>query len=127
MSTYSGRLVCLVYPPKIPGKRRPQPRFRKEPTEFADMVLRPAVASWSWSDGRIAGLTNPDASVAVIADESTAVPPSSERWGFPQAGGQSLSYWLQQVRCDELLDHRTTPGLPEAAGTVVVGSGVSIS
>ncbi|KAF2108120.1 FAD dependent oxidoreductase [Lophiotrema nucula] len=40
-------------------------------------------------------------------------------------GGQSLSYWLQQVRCDPLLDHRTTPDLPKEADTVIIGSGIT--
>lgn len=91
------------------------------------MVLRPAVASPPGPNGVIVGLTNPDTSATVNVDESTTVPPKGERWGFPRPGGQSLSYWLQQVRCDELLDHRTTTELPQTADTVVIGSGVSIS
>lgn len=85
------------------------------------------MASPSKPNGVIVGLTNTDTSATVNVDETTTVPPKSERWGFPRPGGQSLSYWLQQVRCDELLDHRTTAELPETADTVVIGSGVSIS
>lgn len=47
------------------------------------------------------------------------------RTGFPRPEGQSLSYWLQGVRANPLLDHRTTPDLPESADTVIIGSGVS--
>lgn len=90
------------------------------------MVIGPAVASPSRPDGLIVGLTHHDTSAIINVDESTTVPPKGERWGFPRAGGQSLSYWLQQVRCDELLDHRTTAELPKTADTVVIGSGVSI-
>ncbi|KAI4950480.1 hypothetical protein J4E91_004363 [Alternaria rosae] len=43
----------------------------------------------------------------------------------PKQGGQSLSYWLQQVRCDPLLNHRTTEELPQEADTVIVGSGIT--
>ncbi|KAI1078920.1 DAO-domain-containing protein [Whalleya microplaca] len=45
--------------------------------------------------------------------------------GFPKPSGQSLSYWLQGVRCDPLLDHRTTPNLPPSADTVIIGSGIT--
>lgn len=44
---------------------------------------------------------------------------------FPKTSGSSLSYWLGSVRSDPLLDHRTTPNLPEFANTVVIGAGVS--
>lgn len=36
-----------------------------------------------------------------------------------------MSYWLQQVRCDPLLDHRTTQNLPAQADTVIIGSGIT--
>lgn len=49
-----------------------------------------------------------------------------ERFGFPKQNGRSLSYWLQGVRSDPLLDHRTTSELPSAADIVIIGSGVSI-
>ncbi|KAI0121375.1 FAD dependent oxidoreductase [Xylariales sp. AK1849] len=50
---------------------------------------------------------------------------ADKRWGFPRPRGQSLSYWLQQVRCDELLNHRTTDELPGHADTVIIGSGLT--
>ncbi|KAH7389681.1 FAD dependent oxidoreductase-domain-containing protein [Phaeosphaeria sp. MPI-PUGE-AT-0046c] len=56
---------------------------------------------------------------------STPRPSESATSGFPKQTGQSLSYWLQQVRCDPLLDHRTTPDLPDDADTVIIGSGLS--
>jgi hypothetical protein len=54
---------------------------------------------------------------------STGIP--QERFGFPKQDGPSLSYWLQGVRSDHLLDHRTTPELPLSADIVIIGSGVS--
>ncbi|KAF1358401.1 DAO-domain-containing protein [Lizonia empirigonia] len=56
---------------------------------------------------------------------SAASPSNQTRTGFPKQGGQSLSYWLQQVRCDPLLNHRTTKDLPESVDTVVIGSGIT--
>ena len=75
-----------------------------------------------------AAITKPGLSDALNVDEYASAPSqqgSGERWGFPRLEGQSLSYWLQQVRCDELVDHRTTQDLPKSADVVVVGSGVS--
>ncbi|RFU32978.1 hypothetical protein B7463_g3391, partial [Scytalidium lignicola] len=48
---------------------------------------------------------------------------SQECFGFPKQNGRSLSYWLQGVRCDPLLDHRSTPELPLSADIVIIGSG----
>ena len=45
--------------------------------------------------------------------------------GLPLAKGMSLSLWLQTVRCDKLLDHRSTEAVPSSAEVVIVGSGVS--
>ena len=45
--------------------------------------------------------------------------------GFPKEGPYSLSYWLQGVQGDPLLNHRTTPELPSSVDIVVIGSGVS--
>ncbi|KAL1737943.1 FAD dependent oxidoreductase-domain-containing protein, partial [Schizophyllum fasciatum] len=45
--------------------------------------------------------------------------------GLPLAEGMSLSQWLQNVRANPLLDHRTTDALPEAADVVIIGSGIS--
>lgn len=80
-------------------------------------------------DARLGGVTQvtlPEtSSVALNVEEYASNPPKGARTGFPKQGGQSLSYWLQQVRCDPLLDHRTTEDLPQDADTVIVGSGIS--
>ena len=80
-------------------------------------------------DARLGGVTQvtlPDtSSVALNVEEYASSPPNRARTGFPKQGGQSLSYWLQQVRCDPLLNHRTTETLPEDADTVIIGSGIS--
>ncbi|KAL1407892.1 hypothetical protein Q8F55_007328 [Vanrija albida] len=44
--------------------------------------------------------------------------------GLPVAEGMSISHWLQTVRSDPLLDHRTTRDLPDSAEAVVIGSGI---
>ncbi|KAK0210807.1 FAD dependent oxidoreductase [Desarmillaria ectypa] len=44
---------------------------------------------------------------------------------FPKQEGQSLSYWLQDVRSNPLLDHRTTEEPPEDADVVMIGSGAT--
>ncbi|THU84146.1 DAO-domain-containing protein [Dendrothele bispora CBS 962.96] len=44
---------------------------------------------------------------------------------FPQLKAQSLSYWLQGVRANPLLDHRTTENVPEEADVVIIGSGMT--
>lgn len=75
--------------------------------------------------GSAPGVTLPDTPVVLNADDYASEPLSQGRTGFPKRGGQSLSYWLQQVRCDPLLDHRTTEQLPRQADTVVIGSGLS--
>ncbi len=49
-------------------------------------------------------------------------PPADPR--FP-VNHPSLSYWLQSVRNDPLLDRRTTESLPATSDVVVIGSGVS--
>ncbi|KAH7084666.1 FAD dependent oxidoreductase-domain-containing protein [Paraphoma chrysanthemicola] len=58
-------------------------------------------------------------------EEHASTPANAARTGFPKQEGQSLSYWLQQVRSDPLLDHRTTSDLPKEVDTVIVGSGMS--
>ncbi|KAK8024316.1 FAD dependent oxidoreductase [Apiospora rasikravindrae] len=77
----------------------------------------------------VTGVTKPDSSAVLNVDEAigggTDTVVSSGQWGFPKAKGQSLSYWLQQVRCDELISHRTTAELPETADTVIIGSGIT--
>lgn len=49
------------------------------------------------------------------------VPPATGLWPVDRP---SLSYWLQGVRADPLLDYRTEGGLPQEAEVVVIGSGV---
>jgi glycine/D-amino acid oxidase-like deaminating enzyme len=76
--------------------------------------------------GGAASVTLLDSSDAALnAEEYASGPPQGVRTGFPKQGGQSLSYWLQQVRCDPLLDHRTTESLPQEADTVIIGSGIT--
>lgn len=73
------------------------------------------------------GVTTTD-SPAVLNVSDHAFPDVDGNWtGFPKQTGQSLSYWLQGVRCDPLLDHRSTPELPASADIVIIGSGVSRS
>ncbi|KAK6856672.1 FAD dependent oxidoreductase [Apiospora arundinis] len=90
------------------------------------MVLKQILTSAEPAD-LITSVTRPDTSVVLNVDESIGSEkrPGDGQWGFPRPKGQSLSYWLQQVRCDELLDHRTTELLPERADTVIVGSGIT--
>lgn len=74
--------------------------------------------------GGVTEVTLSDTSAALNVEEHASAQPEQVRTGFPKQGGQSQSYWLQQVRCDPLLDHRTTDQLPKEADTVVIGSGV---
>lgn len=82
-------------------------------------------ASSSPRIGSAVGVTIPDVPGVLNAEEYASAPLPHGRTGFPRQSGQSLSYWLQQVRSDPLLDHRTTEVLPKQADTVVVGSGIS--
>ncbi|KAF1967608.1 DAO-domain-containing protein [Bimuria novae-zelandiae CBS 107.79] len=75
--------------------------------------------------GSVAAVTLSDTAAVLNAEEYASKPLSQGRTGFPKQSGQSLSYWLQQVRCDPLLDHRTTEHLPQQADTVIIGSGIS--
>ncbi|KAF1940213.1 DAO-domain-containing protein [Clathrospora elynae] len=75
--------------------------------------------------GGASSITLPNTSAALNVEEYASSPTSHARTGFPKQGRQSLSYWLQQVRCDPLLDHRTTKELPKEADTVIIGSGIS--
>jgi len=68
-------------------------------------------------------VTKSDTTAALNVDEYSASD-AGKRTGFPRPSGQSLSYWLQGVRCDPLLDHRSTLDLPLEADTVIIGSGV---
>lgn len=64
--------------------------------------------------------------IALMRLDELATTDANGHWtGYPKRSGQCLSYWLQGVRCDPLLDHRTTPELPQYADTVIIGSGVS--
>ena len=58
---------------------------------------------------------------AATEDAKPATPQVS---GLPLAKGMSLSQWLQNVRSNPLLDHRTTEALPETADVVIIGGGV---
>ncbi|KAF2642394.1 DAO-domain-containing protein [Massarina eburnea CBS 473.64] len=75
--------------------------------------------------GSVTGVTLPAVPAILNADDYASAPPDHQRTGFPKQGGQSLSYWLQQVRSDTLLDHRTTNELPLEADVVVIGSGIT--
>lgn len=75
--------------------------------------------------GSVTGVTLPNSSAVLNAEEHASPPTDHQRTGFPKANGQSLSYWLQQVRSDPLLDHRSTENLPEQADTVIIGSGIT--
>ncbi|PYH42519.1 NAD(P)/FAD-dependent oxidoreductase [Aspergillus saccharolyticus JOP 1030-1] len=46
-------------------------------------------------------------------------------FGFPKQADYSISHWLQSVKDDPLLNHRTTPELPQSADVVIIGSGMS--
>jgi glycine/D-amino acid oxidase-like deaminating enzyme len=77
--------------------------------------------------GSVAAITLSDTPAVLNAEEYASAPVDDKRTrtGFPKQGGQSLSYWLEQVRCDPLLDHRSTEALPKQADTVIIGSGLS--
>jgi hypothetical protein len=79
-------------------------------------------------DTRVGGassVTLPNTSAALSVEEYTSQSSSHGRTGFPKQGGQSLSYWLHQVRFDPLLNHCTTEELPKDVDTVVIGSGLT--
>ncbi|KAG9190563.1 hypothetical protein G6011_08651 [Alternaria panax] len=75
--------------------------------------------------GGASGVTLPETSAVLNVEEYASQSQSHGRTGFSKQGGQSLSWWLQQVRCDPLLDHRTTNGLPYEADTIIIGSGIT--
>lgn len=66
-----------------------------------------------------------------VGDESLTGPAQaieasvSPTTSLPLAEGMSLSYWLQGVRANPLLDHRTTEDLPKEAEVVIIGSGMT--
>jgi hypothetical protein len=81
----------------------------------------------------------PDEVLPPVGDEATSVCVPQKATGagvasaegrniaMPLEEGMCLSYWLQGVRNNPLLDHRTTATLPTAADVVIIGSGVSVS
>ncbi|KAL2867297.1 NAD(P)/FAD-dependent oxidoreductase [Aspergillus lucknowensis] len=58
-------------------------------------------------------------------EESPSTISTHDRHGFPKEGHYSLSYWLQGVQGDPLLNYRTTPELPSSADVVIIGSGMT--
>ncbi|KAF7557370.1 hypothetical protein G7Z17_g682 [Cylindrodendrum hubeiense] len=46
-------------------------------------------------------------------------------FGFPKQDGYTLSHWLQEVQGNPLLNHLTTPELPQSADVVIIGSGMT--
>lgn len=66
-----------------------------------------------------------DSTTALNVEEHASPLTNRTRTGLPKQSGQSLSYWLQQVRSDPLLDHRTTAHLPDDTDTVIIGSGIT--
>lgn len=84
--------------------------FGKATPYTATDLFKPEMSSVSDADGP-----------ALVEGDTNS---SKYRTGFPKQEGQGLSYWLQSVRCDPLLDHRSTSQVPSAVDTVVIGSGV---
>lgn len=84
------------------------------------------LANGSTSNGDAQGIKIPEVSSATlnVGDYASAYG-KDRQTGFPRSGGQSISHWLQDVRSDPLLDHRTTEVLPKDADTVIIGSGIS--
>ncbi|KAJ4294241.1 hypothetical protein N0V90_007931 [Kalmusia sp. IMI 367209] len=91
---------------------------------YLTATMKEAVSS-SPRIGSVTGVTLPNTTAVLNAEEYASTPLSQGRTGFPKQSGQSLSYWLQQVRSDPLLDHQSTEQLPEEADTVIIGSGIS--
>ncbi|KAL2825000.1 FAD dependent oxidoreductase [Aspergillus cavernicola] len=58
-------------------------------------------------------------------EESASPNIAQERYGFPKQGKYSLSYWLQGVQRDPLLNYRSTPEFPSSVDIVVIGSGMT--
>ncbi|KAL3453240.1 FAD dependent oxidoreductase-domain-containing protein [Aspergillus insuetus] len=68
---------------------------------------------------------SPGPTTAPSVGESVSPNVLQERHGFPKEGRYSLSYWLQGVQGDPLLNHRTTPEIPPEVDIVVIGSGMT--
>lgn len=66
--------------------------------------------------------------IPAVGSEATAqgeVQSGRQMTGLPLESGFCLSLWLQTVRNNPLLNHRTTEELPKEAEVVIIGSGVS--
>ncbi|WWC99984.1 hypothetical protein V866_006893 [Kwoniella sp. B9012] len=70
-----------------------------------------------------------EGSLPPVGDEGTGRSSKLEkqipRTGRPLEVGMSLSLWLQTVRNNPLLNHRTTEDLPKTADVVIIGSGAT--
>ncbi|WVW82635.1 hypothetical protein I302_104646 [Kwoniella bestiolae CBS 10118] len=68
-------------------------------------------------------------SLPPVGDEGTGSSSELEkqipRTGRPLEEGMCLSLWLQTVRNNPLLNHRTTEALPKSADVVIIGSGAT--
>ncbi|WVO24383.1 uncharacterized protein IAS62_005749 [Cryptococcus decagattii] len=66
--------------------------------------------------------------VPAVGGEATAqgeIKNGRHMTGLPLESGFCLSLWLQTVRNNPLLNHRTTEELPKEAEVVIIGSGIS--
>nr|KIR84852.1 hypothetical protein I308_05028 [Cryptococcus tetragattii IND107] len=66
--------------------------------------------------------------VPAVGGEATAqgeIQNGRHMTGLPLESGFCLSLWLQTVRNNPLLNHRTTEELPKEAEVVIIGSGIS--
>ncbi|KAL3466249.1 FAD dependent oxidoreductase [Aspergillus heterothallicus] len=68
---------------------------------------------------------SPGPTTAPSVEEAVSPNFIREDYGFPKDGRYSMSYWLQGVQGDPLLNHRTTSELPLSADIVVIGSGMT--
>ncbi|KZV63656.1 DAO-domain-containing protein [Peniophora sp. CONT] len=68
-----------------------------------------------------------DKPLAPVGEEAGAsgVAGGADRHAYPLPKGMSLSQWLQNVRANPLLDHRSTETVPGTADVVIIGSGMS--
>jgi hypothetical protein len=99
---------------------RATPRLLHTTKKYYSTLLRMEVTDGGpLVTGGATNFTLPDlSSVTVNVEEHASAPPQKGRWTI-------AFYWLQQVRCDPLLDHRKTDDSPRDADTVIVGSGIS--
>ncbi|WWC58905.1 uncharacterized protein I303_101450 [Kwoniella dejecticola CBS 10117] len=72
---------------------------------------------------------NLDKALPPVEDEGTgrsnALDGKPVKTGRPLESGMSLSIWLQTVRNNPLLNHRSTTDLPQTADVVIIGSGAT--